>query len=54
MPAHGVTLPLTIIIMIQDVVFTLKMEAAKSSEMLVSCHIPTLGHNPENFDLILH
>jgi hypothetical protein len=30
---------------------TLKMEVARSSEMLVSCHITVLHHNPQDHDL---
>jgi hypothetical protein len=30
------------------------MEAARSSETLVSCHNTTLRHNTENFDLNRH
>jgi hypothetical protein len=33
--------------------FNLKMEAAWSPETLVSCHITTLRHNPEDHDMIL-
>jgi hypothetical protein len=33
--------------------FTLKMEAARSSETLVFYHITTWYHNPEDHDLIL-
>jgi hypothetical protein len=34
--------------------FTLKMEAALLSETLVSCHITTRRHNPEDHDLNPH
>jgi len=33
--------------------FTLKMEAAQSAEMLVTYHIMTQCHNPEDSNLIL-
>jgi len=35
----------------RDEVFTLKMEAARSSEMFVSHHITTWHHNPGACDL---
>jgi hypothetical protein len=34
--------------------FTLKMEAAQISEMLVSYHSTTQCHNPEELDMNLH
>jgi hypothetical protein len=33
--------------------FSLKMEAARSSETLVSYHITKLRHNPEDHDLLV-
>jgi len=34
--------------------FTLKVEAARSSEMLISYHITRKNHNPEDYDLNIH
>jgi len=34
--------------------FTLKMEAARTSETLVSYHNTTLRHSPEDLDMNLH
>jgi hypothetical protein len=34
--------------------FSLKMEAARSSEALVSYHITAWRHNPEDLDMNLH
>jgi hypothetical protein len=36
------------------VAFTLKIEAARSSETLVFYHITTWYHNPEDHDMNLH
>jgi hypothetical protein len=40
--------------MFQVEVFTLKMEAACSSDKFLSYHNTTRRHNPEDFDLDLH
>jgi hypothetical protein len=34
--------------------FTLKMEAARSTETLVCCHITTRRHDPEDLNVNLH